>query len=63
MLNVMSTAGAIILAVGYLLPLIYFLWSLKYAKEAGPQPLGGDGPGVEHDLAAAAGQLRGDARS
>jgi cytochrome c oxidase subunit 1 len=37
-LNVMSTAGASILAVGYLLPLVYFLWSLGYGKKAGPNP-------------------------
>ena len=36
--NVMSTAGASILAVGYLLPLVYLLWSLKYGKRAGPNP-------------------------
>ena len=32
-LNVMSSAGASILAVGYLLPLVYFLWSLRYGRE------------------------------
>jgi cytochrome c oxidase subunit 1 len=37
-LNVMSSAGASILAVGYLLPLIYLIWSLKYGKVAGPNP-------------------------
>jgi cytochrome c oxidase subunit I len=37
-LNVLSTAGASILAVGYLLPLIYLLWSLRYGKAAGPNP-------------------------
>jgi cytochrome c oxidase subunit 1 len=37
-LNVMSTAGASILAVGYLLPLTYLLWSLKYGARAGPNP-------------------------
>jgi cytochrome c oxidase subunit I len=40
-LNVMSSAGASILGVGYLLPLFYFLWSLRFAKEAGPNPFGG----------------------
>jgi cytochrome c oxidase subunit 1 len=39
-LNVMSSAGASILAVGYLLPLLYFLWSLRYAKNVGPNPWG-----------------------
>ena len=37
-LNVMSTAGASILAVGYLLPMVYLIWSLKYGPEAGPNP-------------------------
>jgi cytochrome c oxidase subunit I len=37
-LNVMSTAGASILGVGYLLPLVYLLWSLKYGRRAGPNP-------------------------
>ncbi|PYJ43504.1 MAG: cytochrome c oxidase subunit I [Verrucomicrobia bacterium] len=38
MLNVLSTAGASILGVGYVLPLIYFLWSLKRGRLAGPNP-------------------------
>src|SRR5438128_380976 len=29
-LNVLSTAGSTILAVGYLLPTVYFLWSMRY---------------------------------
>jgi cytochrome c oxidase subunit 1 len=37
-LNVLSTAGASILAIGYLLPALYFLWSLKYGKIAGSNP-------------------------
>jgi cytochrome c oxidase subunit 1 len=37
-LNVLSTAGASVLAVGYILPMIYFMWSLKYGKLAGPNP-------------------------
>ncbi len=37
-LNVMSTAGSSILALGYLLPLIYFMWSLRYGQVAGPNP-------------------------
>ena len=36
--HVLSTAGASILGVGYLLPLLYFLWSLKYGRAAGPNP-------------------------
>ncbi len=42
-LNVMSSAGASILAVGYLLPLGYLLWSLKYGAIAGPNPWGAAG--------------------
>jgi cytochrome c oxidase subunit 1 len=37
-LNVMSSAGASILAVGYLLPLIYLIWSLRYGAVAGMNP-------------------------
>jgi cytochrome c oxidase subunit 1 len=42
-LNVMSSAGASILAVGYVLPLVYLIWSLRYGKEAGPNPWGATG--------------------
>jgi cytochrome c oxidase subunit 1 len=37
-LNVLSTAGASILAAGYLLPMIYFVWSLRYGKIASANP-------------------------
>jgi cytochrome c oxidase subunit I len=37
-LHVMSSAGASILAVGYLVPLVYLLWSLRYGALAGPNP-------------------------
>ncbi len=37
-LNVMSTAGASILALGYLLPMVYLIWSLKYGPEADTNP-------------------------
>jgi cytochrome c oxidase subunit 1 len=37
-LNVLSTAGASILAVGFLMPMIYLAWSLLYGKDAGPNP-------------------------
>jgi cytochrome c oxidase subunit I len=39
-LNVMSSAGASILAVGYLLPLVYLIWSLRYGPAAGANPWG-----------------------
>jgi cytochrome c oxidase subunit 1 len=42
-LNVLSSAGASILGVGYLLPFIYLTWSLKYAKSAGKNPWGATG--------------------
>ena len=37
-LNVLSTAGASILAIGFILPMIYLIWSLKYGEDAGPNP-------------------------
>ena len=36
--NVLSTAGASILGVGYAMPLFYFLWSLKNGRKAGNNP-------------------------
>lgn len=36
--NVMSSGGAMVLGIGYLLPFIYLLWSLKYGEAAGPNP-------------------------
>jgi cytochrome c oxidase subunit 1 len=37
-LNVLSTAGASILGVGYLLPMMYLIWSARYGKAAGRNP-------------------------
>ncbi len=37
-LNVLSSAGASVLAVGFILPAIYFLYSLKYGEVAGNNP-------------------------
>jgi cytochrome c oxidase subunit 1 len=37
-LNVMSSAGATVLGLGYLLPVFYFLYSLRRGKVAGPNP-------------------------
>jgi cytochrome c oxidase subunit I len=42
-LNVMSTAGATILGFGYLLPLCYLLWSLKFGAKSGRNPWGAKG--------------------
>ena len=36
--NVMSSAGASILGVGYILPLFYLLYSLKFGPKAVPNP-------------------------
>jgi cytochrome c oxidase subunit 1 len=48
-LNVMSTAGASILAVGYLLPLVYLILSLWFGRDAGPNPW--DASGLEWQAA------------
>jgi cytochrome c oxidase subunit I len=37
-LNVFSTAGATVLGIGYLMPMLYLVWSLKYGKIAGANP-------------------------
>jgi len=42
-LNVMSSAGASILGVGYVIPLIYLIWSMRYGPVAGPNPWGATG--------------------
>jgi cytochrome c oxidase subunit 1 len=42
-LNVMSTAGASILGVAFVIPLIYLLWSLRFGKPAGNNPWGAKG--------------------
>jgi cytochrome c oxidase subunit 1 len=42
-LNVMSSAGASILGIGYLIPMIYLLWSMRYGPIAPPNPWGAFG--------------------
>jgi cytochrome c oxidase subunit I len=37
-LNVMSSAGASILGIGYIIPLIYLIWSMRYGPIAPPNP-------------------------
>jgi cytochrome c oxidase subunit 1 len=37
-LNVLSSAGASILGVGYVLPILYLIWAMKYAPPAGDNP-------------------------
>ena len=41
--NVLSSAGASILAIGYVLPLVYLTLSLKFGPTAGPNPWGATG--------------------
>lgn len=43
MLHVMSSAGAFLLGIGYLLPMLYLLWSLRKGALAGPNPWGATG--------------------
>ncbi len=42
-LNVLSTAGASILGLGYILPMIYLAWSMRYGRNAPPNPWGSTG--------------------
>ena len=42
-LNVMSSAGATILGTGYVIPLIYFIWSMRYGRHASANPWGAVG--------------------
>ena len=42
-LNVMSSAGASILGVGYLIPLVYLTWSMRYGRIAPANPWGARG--------------------
>jgi cytochrome c oxidase subunit 1 len=42
-LNVMSSAGASILGVGYVIPLVYLAWSMRYGRVAPANPWGARG--------------------
>jgi cytochrome c oxidase subunit 1 len=42
-LHVLSTAGASILAIGFIIPLVYFLLSLRFSRVAGDNPWGATG--------------------
>jgi len=39
-LNICSTMGAGILAIGYTMPIFYLLWSIRHGEEAGKNPWG-----------------------
>jgi cytochrome c oxidase subunit I len=47
-LHVMSSAGASILALGYLLPLVYLTWSMRYGPRATDNPW--DARGLEWEI-------------
>lgn len=47
-LNILSTAGASVQGLGYLLPVFYLLWSLKYGPVASRNPW--DAKGLEWEL-------------
>jgi len=40
---VMSSAGASVLGLGYLMPMIYLFWSMRYGPKAPPNPWGATG--------------------
>ncbi len=42
-LHVLSTAGASILGIGVLIPMVYLIWSMRYGKIAPPNPWGAAG--------------------
>jgi cytochrome c oxidase subunit 1 len=37
-LNILSSAGATVLGAAYVFPLVYLLWSIRYGKNAPPNP-------------------------
>jgi len=41
--NILSTAGAFVLGISFLLPIVNMLWSLKYGKDAPANPWGAKG--------------------
>ena len=60
-LNVMSSAGASILGVGYVIPMIYFIWSLRYGALPLQAILGERLIRMANPLTAADGELQGNA--
>jgi cytochrome c oxidase subunit 1 len=42
-LNVMSSAGASILGLGYLIPMVYLAWSMRYGRKAPNNPWAAQG--------------------
>ena len=62
-LHVMSTLGASVLALGYLLPLGYLALVAAVRRQGGAQSVGRDRTGVAGGIPAAEAQLRGNAAS
>ena len=52
-LNVLSSAGAVFLAVAYLLPLFYLTWSTVPRRQGAPKSMGRDRPRMADAVAAA----------
>ena len=42
-LNILSSTGALVLGIAYIIPFIYLTWSLFYGERAGPNPWGAKG--------------------
>ena len=57
-LNVMSSAGASILAVGYVLPMVYFTYSMFAGERRHGRSVGREGTGVGDPVAAADREFR-----
>jgi cytochrome c oxidase subunit 1 len=57
-LNVISTCGAAVLGLGYLLPLVYLTWSYFRGAKAGPNPWGATGLEWQTDSPAPADNFR-----
>ena len=55
--HVLSIGGAVILAVAYVMPLLYLTWSLVYGAKAPEQPVGCDGSGMANAVTAAQAEL------
>ena len=51
--NILSTAGAVVLAIGYAMPTFYLLYSLVKGKPAPAESVGRQGPRVGDAVAAA----------
>ena len=60
--NVLSSAGAFVLAAAYLLPPLYLAWSLIWGQRVRPKSLERDGPRMENEFAASERKFRAPSR-